>query len=128
MQADIQLIYEVHHAIGSRRMLSLLSHGPYSCPFGLCYTHYFTIISLLYVLFQNQKLHLVAYSLHKTCQSAHPPQGLVSIQTRSIWDSIINLQQALSHAVIFRNRPIQIGLSPVRQPCSTQSMLEISTQ
>ncbi len=42
------------------RNISLLNH------------YYF----LLYLLFQNKELHLDAYSLQKTCQSAHPPQGI----------------------------------------------------
>ncbi len=71
LQADTQRIYEVHHAIESRRKLSLLSHGPYLCRSLLFYTHCFTIISLLYVLFQNWKRRLGAHSLQKICQSAH---------------------------------------------------------
>ena len=76
LQADIQRIYERYHATASRRKLSLLSHWPSLCPFLLYYSHYITIISLLYVLFQNWKRRLGVYSLQKTCQSAHPPQGI----------------------------------------------------
>ena len=91
------------------RIISLLYHY---------YTYYFKIRNGVWVRFHciklaNQHIH------HK---------GSVSIQTKSIRDSIINLQQAVSHAVSFRNRPIQIGLSDVRQPCRTQSRLELSTQ
>ncbi len=47
--------YERYHATASRRKLSLLSHGPNLCPFHLYYSHYITIISLLYVLFQKSE-------------------------------------------------------------------------
>ncbi len=57
-------------------------------------------------------------------------RGSVSIQTKSIRDSIINLQQALSHSFSFGtgNSPIQIGLADVLQPCSTQFRHELSIQ
>ena len=74
LQADIQRIYERYHAIVSRRKLSLLSHGPISCPFVFYYTHYVTIICYYTHYFKNQNRDLGAYSLQKNCQSAHPPQ------------------------------------------------------
>jgi hypothetical protein len=55
-------------------------------------------------------------------------RGSVRIQTKSIRDSIINLQQVLSHAVNFSNLPIWKGLADVLQPCSKQFRLELSTQ
>jgi hypothetical protein len=94
LQAHIQQIFEVHHAIGSRRMLSLLSHGPYSCPFGLYYTHYFTIISLLFVYFKIRNGVWVCIHCIKLANQHIHHRGSVSIQTKSIRDSIINLQQS----------------------------------
>ncbi len=68
---------------------------------------------------------------YKKLADRHPPhrhRGSVSIQTMSIRDSFINLQQALSHAVCICNRPIQIGLADVCQPSSTQFRFEIITR
>ncbi len=91
------------------RFFSLLYHY---------YTYYFKIRNSVWVHIHCRKL---------ANQHIHH-RGSVTIQTKSIRDSIINLQQALSHAVSFRNRPIRIGISDIRQPCSTQSRLELSTQ
>jgi hypothetical protein len=82
------------------------------------YTYYFRIRNGVWV-----RIHCI-----KLANQHIYHRGLVSIQTKSIRDSIINLQQALLNAVSFRNRPTQIGLSDVRQPCRTQSRLELSTQ
>ena len=76
LQSDIERIYERYHAIASRRKLSLLSHGPNSCPFLLYYSHYITIICYYTYYFKNMKRDLGVYSLQKNCQSAHPPQGI----------------------------------------------------
>jgi hypothetical protein len=55
-------------------------------------------------------------------------RGSVSTQTKSIRDSNIKLQQAVSHAVSCRHLPIGIGLADVRQPSRTQFRFELITQ
>jgi hypothetical protein len=51
--------------------------------------------------------------------------GSVSIQTKSIKDSISKSQSLLSHCGSWCNRPIRIGLADVREPFSTQYRLEL---
>jgi hypothetical protein len=45
-------------------------------PFSLYYSHYITIICYYTHYFKTQKFNLGAYSLQKTGQLAHPPQGI----------------------------------------------------
>ncbi len=54
--------------------------------------------------------------------------AFASIQSKSIRNSIINLQRAVSHDVRFRNRSIRIGLADVRQPSRRQFRFELITQ
>ncbi len=91
------------------RIISLLSH---------CSMYYFKIRNGIWVDIHCRKL-----SNQHICH-----RRSVSIQTMSIRDSIINLPQALSHGVSFRNRPIRIGLADVRQPRCTQFRFELITQ
>ncbi len=51
-----------------------------------------------------------------------------SIQTKSIRDSIINLQRAVSYDFRFRNLPIGTGLADVLQPSCTQFRFELIPQ
>ncbi len=66
--------------------------------------------------------------MQKTCHWLIHHGGFESIQSKSIRNSIINLQRAVSNDVRFRNRPIGIGLADVRQPSRTQFRFEIITQ
>jgi hypothetical protein len=85
-------------------------------------THYYTY----YFKFENDlRVHIHCRKLSN--QHIHH-RGSVSIQIMLIRFSIINLQQALSHVVSFRNRTIRIGLADVRQPSSTRSRFELVTQ
>ncbi len=101
------------HLVCIIRIISLLYHY---------YTYYFKIRNGTGVL----RIHSTGRKLAN--QHIHH-RGSVSIQTKSIRDSIINLQQALSHAVSFHNQQhiLIIGLADVRQPCCTQFRLELST-
>jgi hypothetical protein len=88
------------------------------------YTYYFQIGNGVWVCIHCRKLAKLPISTSTTGD-----QWLsVNIQTKSIRDSIINLQQAHSHAVSFLNRPIWIGLVVVCQSCLMQFRLELSTQ
>jgi hypothetical protein len=54
--------------------------------------------------------------------------GSASIQSKSIRDSILNLQRAVSHDIRLCNLPIGIGLADVHQPSLTQFRFELFTQ
>jgi hypothetical protein len=54
--------------------------------------------------------------------------GSVSIQTKSIRDSIIKHQSVFSHYVRCSSRPIRIGLADVRKPTRMQLRFELTTQ
>jgi hypothetical protein len=84
--------------------LSLLLHWPYSCPFLLYHTHYFTFIHYFTYYFKTGNGNLVCFKCRKHANRHTHQRGSVSIQTMCIRDSIINLQQALSHVVCFCNR------------------------
>ena len=125
LQADIQRIYERYHATASRRKLSLLSHWPSLCPFLLYYSHYITIISLLYVLFQKLETGSGCKFIVKKLANRHiKHRGSVSIQTKSFRDSIIKHESVFPHDVRCRSRPIRIGLADVRKRTRTQFRFE----
>ncbi len=98
---------------------------PYSFVlFALC-QYYF----ILYVLFQKSK-NVIWVHIHcrKLANWHIRDWGSVSIQTKSIKDSIIKHQGLFSHCGSWRNWPIRIGLADVREPSSRQFRLEPITQ
>ncbi len=88
--------------------------------------HYY---SLLYLLFHKFRISIwVRIHCRKLVNQHIHHGGSTRIQSKSIRDSIINLQRAVSHEVRFRNWPIGIGLADVRQPSRTQFRFELITQ
>ncbi len=88
--------------------------------FALC--HYFFI---LYLLFQkSKKVIWVRIPCIKPANWHIHHWELVSIHTKSIHDSIIKHQGLLSHGGSWRNRPIGIGLTDVRERSRQQFRLE----
>jgi hypothetical protein len=91
------------------RIISLLYHY---------YTYYFKIGNGVWVRIHCRKL-----------ANRHiNHMGSVSIQTKSIRDSIIKHQSVFSHDVRCRSRPIRIGLADVRKPTRTQFRFELIIQ
>ncbi len=97
--------------------LPFLSHGPNSLPFLLYYMHYTTIILYFTYYFIIQNGHLGAYSLQKTCQSAHPPRGIredtIKEHQPAIRNSIINLQRHIISIICIINIKSIINISDI---------------
>ncbi len=67
--------------------------------------------------------------MQKTGQLATHHRGKVSIQTKSIPDSIIVKNQSFFSNVVYSSRrPIWIGLADVRKPTSANCRLKFITQ
>ncbi len=114
LQADIQRIYEVYNAMESRRKLFLLSQGPNSCPF-FCIIH---IMSLLFaIMLMISKLETAIWVRIHCRKLANPHihhRWSVSIQPKSINDSIRKHQSVFSHWGSCLNHPIgpiRLGLT-----------------
>jgi hypothetical protein len=125
LQDNMPLIYERNHSIASRRKLSLLAYGPNPSHCFLYYLHYVTIISDYTYYLKNQK-NAIWVRIHcRKLDSWHIHHWQsVSIQTKSIKNSIIKHQVVFSHGGSWRDRPTGIGLADVRQPSSPQFRLE----
>jgi hypothetical protein len=85
--------------------------------------------SLLYLLFQKSKnASWVSTHCRKLANRHIHHWGSVSIQTKSIKDSVTKHQSLLSHCGGWCSRPIGIGLVDVRKPSSTRFSLEPITR
>ncbi len=124
---------ERYYAIASRRKPSLLSHEPNSYPFLLYYAHYITINSLLYqyylllyFLFHKSELEFGCIFIAENLPIRTSTAGDHWAYNKSIRDSNIKLQQAISHPVSCSHLPTRIGLAYVHQPMGTQFRFELS--